>query len=232
MKDWRRDTVTPRQLELLHKLGLPIPTTKGEASDLLSSHFDKPTPKQVAKLEYMGFKVPRTKEKVSDLLDKIEEDPEYEEKRVNWDIEKYDLHPDLYTETGEEYEKRLEQKIKTEEHQNKFFQYASMAVFVFFIGTLSGNAIWTRLFVFSVVFGLVGTICYFCWKKKSDDQLGGFAIINCVLFPSIGAFFKNVICTRLLIFSAVFGLAGAIFYFWKKTKEAKEPSSAASFTEE
>ncbi len=126
---------TAKQVAMLESLGLEIPNTREEASDLIAVNIDKPTPKQVAKLEYMGLKVPSTKEDASDLLDEIEEDPAYEEKRIDWDLEKYDLHPDLYDETGEEMEKRWHRKAKRS-HENSPLGCAPLIVLAVFIGTL------------------------------------------------------------------------------------------------
>lgn len=200
MNDRRDDPVTERQEKLLRKLGLLVPATKGEASDLLTAHFeqtdgdrDKPTPKQAAKLEYMGIAVPKTKDEARDLLDEIENDPTYEEKRIDWDLDKYDLHPDLYFETDEEMWTRIRQQreradtkkyiqriLRSSNQKNKNPQQAKKSsvtskdlllvcalviVPMIFTGALFGNTICIGLSVLIVVW----TISHF-WRKKKAGK--------------------------------------------------------------
>jgi|GEM_PF-3921999 len=210
MNDWRDDPITSKQKELLKELGLHIPATKGEASDLINAqsgkptakqtamlkrwgleipstmeeasdlidaYIDKPTLKQIAKLEYMGCKVPRTKDKAAEILDEMEEDLNFESqsKLVDWDIEKYDLHPNLYPETAEEKENRLARKADLQKKNNPLLGCAALifmlTVLIVSIGAFFGNDICTGLFIIIVILSPLGVIFHFSRKKKARSKL-------------------------------------------------------------
>ena len=101
----RNEPVTPRQAAFIREFGEDVPATKIEASALLDRLTKGPSPKQKAKLAYLKIDWPTTKEEAGEALDEIQGDPLYRDDLKAWDLEKYDLHPDLYDEdnrTGEQ----------------------------------------------------------------------------------------------------------------------------------
>ena len=91
-----------------------------------------PSPKQKAKLAYLKIDWPTTREEAGEALDEIQGDPYYRDELKAWDLEKFDLHPDLYEEDGRSYEqmeKSWELKRKREEEALGCFQQLTAIIF-------------------------------------------------------------------------------------------------------
>jgi len=100
----RNEPVTPRQAAFIREFGENVPVTKMEASELLNRLTKGPSPKQRAKLAYLKINWPTTREEAGEALDEIQGDPLFSDDLKAWDLEKYDLHPDLYEDDGRSYE--------------------------------------------------------------------------------------------------------------------------------
>ena len=103
-----KEAVTKEQAAFLRENDRPIPLTKAEASEAISKFKDRPTPTQLAKLKYFGYEPAATKQEASETLDGMEFDLCYDENQRMWELEKYDLYPELYEETGDHLIERLE----------------------------------------------------------------------------------------------------------------------------
>ena len=97
-----------KQISLMRELDVSIPLTSEQASSLISKRLYAPTPKQIAKIEYFKLSVPDSKREASELLDEIESDSLYKDERKMWELEKYDLHPDLYDESSDHMLTRMD----------------------------------------------------------------------------------------------------------------------------
>lgn len=112
LEEAKKEPVTPCQAAYIRDYGEEVPATKIEASELLNRLFAGPSPKQKAKLKYFGYDFLTTKDAACKQLDEFEKDPLYRDQLQKWHLEKFDLYPELYEETGDECIARLDKKEK------------------------------------------------------------------------------------------------------------------------
>jgi hypothetical protein len=125
LEEAKKEPVTPRQAAFIQDYGEVVPATKMEATELLDRLTAGPTPRQKAKLAYLGIDWPTTNEEASEALDEIQGDPYYRDELKEWDLVKYDLHPNLYDDdprTYEQLEKSWELNRKREWNEKGFKQ--------------------------------------------------------------------------------------------------------------
>lgn len=221
MSDWRRDLVTKNQRSILKYLKLPIPPTKGEASDLISSappekvekyrengkrkrklEEEREFSKKKALLGFLGIAWGESEDQADAALDNWSDGIAHENEMERWDLEKYDLYPDLYKETKKEGRERKDQlkMLQWEDDEEKKKS-----------GDLEGrNSLWgCMLIVLGVAFVIQSS---FMGLKKSAAFDAVIIILSFVVYSTRK---KNISVRRgiliiLAVFAAVIFLAAII----------------------